>query len=82
MTEELTNHMWGIFDKTGVFMAFCRHGFTLVITDMVRSGEQSKYPLACVEKLLDVFGENQGGGFDTGCQFETTLNNSTLGPKA
>jgi hypothetical protein len=40
MIEEITNRMWGIFDETGVFMAFCRHGFTLVITDMVRSGEQ------------------------------------------
>jgi Kyakuja-Dileera-Zisupton transposase len=40
MSEALTNRMWGIFDETGVFMAFCRHGFTLVITDMVRSGEQ------------------------------------------
>jgi len=41
-----------------------------------------KYPLACVEKMLTVFGKNQGGGFDTGCQFKTTLNNSTLGPQA
>lgn len=40
MMDELTNKMWGIFDEMGVFMAFCRHGFTLVITDMVRSGEQ------------------------------------------
>jgi hypothetical protein len=40
MQEELTNRMWGLFDETGVFMAFCRHGFALIITDMVRSGEQ------------------------------------------
>jgi hypothetical protein len=26
--HEITNRMWGIFDETGVFMAFCRHGFT------------------------------------------------------
>jgi hypothetical protein len=32
--------MWGVFDEMGVFMALCRHGFTLVITDMVRSGKQ------------------------------------------
>ena len=32
--------MWSIFDEMGVFMAFCHHGFTLVITDMVHSGEQ------------------------------------------
>jgi hypothetical protein len=40
MKEELTSRMWGLFDETGVFMAFCRHGFALIITDMVRSGEQ------------------------------------------
>ena len=40
MQEEFTNCMWGLFDETGVFMAFCRHGFALIITDMVRSGEQ------------------------------------------
>ena len=33
MREEITNRMWGIFDETGIF-------FFLVISDMVRSGEQ------------------------------------------
>ena len=32
--------------------------------------------------MLDVFGKNQGCGFDTGCQFKTTLNYSGLGPLA
>ena len=32
--------------------------------------------------MLDIFGKNQGCGFDTGCQFETTLNHSGLGPLA
>jgi hypothetical protein len=32
--------------------------------------------------MLDIFGKNQGCGFDTGCQFKTTLDNSDLGPKA
>ena len=41
-----------------------------------------KYPLACVEKLLDAFGEYIGSGFDIGCKFKTTLNNSPLGPHA
>jgi len=31
--------MWGIFDETGIFLSLCRHGFTLVITDMIQSGE-------------------------------------------
>jgi len=43
---------------------------------------RSKYPLACVEKMLNTFGKNQGGGYDTGCQFETTVKQSGLGAKA
>lgn len=40
MKTENTNRLWGVFDETGIFAAFCRHGFTLTLTDMVRSGEQ------------------------------------------
>src|SRR6202034_1607916 len=43
---------------------------------------RAKYPLAVVEKMLDVFGRDLGGGFDIGCRFETTLYNSLLGPHA
>lgn len=39
MSEELTERMWGIFDETGIFLALCRHGFVLLVADMVRSGE-------------------------------------------
>ncbi len=39
MINELTARMWGIFDETGIFLALCRHGFVLVVADMVRSGE-------------------------------------------
>ena len=42
----------------------------------------AKYPLACVEKLLQAFSDDIGGGFDIGCKFKTTLNNSPLGPRA
>jgi hypothetical protein len=35
-----------------------------------------------VEKLLNTFGPNLGGGYDIGCRFATTLNNSSLGPLA
>ena len=41
-----------------------------------------KYPLAVVNKMLMTFGKNQGGRYDTGCQFKTTLNNSSMGPLA
>src|ERR1700736_6675858 len=43
---------------------------------------RTKYPLAVVEKMLDVFGKDFGGGFDIGCRFETTLDKSPLGPRA
>ena len=43
---------------------------------------RSKYPLAIVEKMLDVFGLDLGQGYDIGCRSHTTLNNSPLGPKA
>jgi hypothetical protein len=43
---------------------------------------RSKYPLACIEKMLNIFGADQGGGFDCGCQIETTLKNSALGDRA
>jgi hypothetical protein len=39
MINEFTARMWGIFDETGIFLALCRHGFVLVLADMVRSGE-------------------------------------------
>jgi hypothetical protein len=37
--------MWGIFDETGIFLALCRHGFVLVLADMVRSGELCVAPI-------------------------------------
>ncbi|KAG1883697.1 hypothetical protein F4604DRAFT_1878930 [Suillus subluteus] len=67
MKDKKTRRMWGIFDESGIFMAVCRHGFSLVIADMVQSGKQSKYPLVVVSKLLEVFGKDLGGGYDIGC---------------
>ncbi|KAG6824531.1 hypothetical protein H0H92_006579, partial [Tricholoma furcatifolium] len=82
MINEVTAKMWGIFDETGVFLALCRHGFTLLIADMVQSGELSKYPLAIVSALLDAFGDDLGGGYDIGCRFKTTVDQSDLGARA
>ena len=39
MISDLTARMWGIFDETGIFLALCRHGFVLVVADMVQSGK-------------------------------------------
>ncbi|KAG1888001.1 uncharacterized protein F5891DRAFT_1218431 [Suillus fuscotomentosus] len=82
MDDAKTKKAWGIYDETGIFVAVCRHGFSLVIADMVQSGELAKYPLAVVSKLMDVFGKQLGGGYDIGCQFKTTLDNSSIGPLA
>ncbi|KAG0698993.1 hypothetical protein DFH29DRAFT_983677 [Suillus ampliporus] len=82
MDDEKTKKAWGIYDETGIFLAVCRHGFSLLLADMVQSGELAKYPLAVISKLMDAFGEGLGGGYDIGCQFKTTLDNSSLGPVA
>lgn len=39
MKDEVTSRMWGVFDETGIFLALCRHGFVLLVADMVKSGE-------------------------------------------
>ena len=39
MKSELTSRMWGIFEETGLFLALCRHGFVLLLANMIRSGE-------------------------------------------
>jgi Kyakuja-Dileera-Zisupton transposase len=39
MKSELTALMWGVFAETGIFLALCRHGFVLLLVDMIRSGE-------------------------------------------
>ncbi|KAJ7888131.1 hypothetical protein B0H14DRAFT_3430321 [Mycena olivaceomarginata] len=79
MINDVTSRMWGIFDETGIFLALCRHGFVLVIADMIRSGELAKYLLAVVKELLDAFGMKLGAGYDVGCHFGATVANSELG---
>ena len=39
-----------------------------------------KYPLAIVNKLINIFGPNLALGYDIGCRFKSTLNNA-LGEK-
>ncbi|KAJ7439623.1 hypothetical protein B0H11DRAFT_1751794 [Mycena galericulata] len=82
LSETITSKMWGIFDETGVFISLCRHGFMLVLADMVRSGELAEYPLAIVDALLEAYGPKIGNAYDINCGFETTVKNSPLGPKA
>jgi hypothetical protein len=39
MDDEKTKRAWGVYDETGIFTAVCCHGFSLLIADMVQSGE-------------------------------------------
>ncbi|KAK0461669.1 uncharacterized protein EV420DRAFT_1266632 [Desarmillaria tabescens] len=82
MVNDLTSRMWGIYDETGIFLSVCRHGFVLLVADMIKSGELAKYPLAIIDKLIDVLGDKLGVGYDVGCKFGTTINRSPIGPKA
>ncbi|KAJ7912929.1 hypothetical protein B0H13DRAFT_1712828 [Mycena leptocephala] len=82
LSEDITKKMWGIYDETGIFICLCRHGFILLVADMVKSGELSKYPLAIANELLDAFDRAIGFGYDIGCGFNTTVFNSPLGHRA
>ncbi|KAI6100569.1 hypothetical protein F5141DRAFT_1190316 [Pisolithus sp. B1] len=82
MDAAKTKKTWGVYDETGIFMAVCHHGTSLLIADMVQSGEHAKYPPAVVSKLMATFGDGLSGGYDIRCQFQTTLATSTLGPQA
>ena len=69
--------------RTWYRVASCRFSFfSQFFSRVLIEFYSAKYPLACVAKLLDAFGEDLGGGFDIGCKFKTTLANSPLGPCA
>ncbi|KAG2052120.1 hypothetical protein BDR06DRAFT_865872, partial [Suillus hirtellus] len=74
--------MFSVFDESRIFIAACRHWFILLVCDMVKSGEFSKYLLAILDHLLNVYSKNGGVAYDIGCAFSKTLNNSHLGPRA
>ncbi|KAH7917652.1 hypothetical protein BV22DRAFT_1108532 [Leucogyrophana mollusca] len=71
-----------VFEQTGIFVLACQHGFVECATEMKRSGELSKYGLACVNRLLDVCGKDQAVGHDIGCASRTTIGASSIGAKA
>jgi len=41
-----------------------------------------KYPLACLNKLFDLYGADLAHGYDIACAFMTTVARSSLGPRA
>ncbi|KAJ7717541.1 hypothetical protein B0H16DRAFT_1666773 [Mycena metata] len=68
MKEDMMAWAYGMYDETGIFPALCRHGFLLVVVDMVKSGELAKYGFAVTAHLLQVLGE-LGLGYDIGCKY-------------
>ncbi|EGN92009.1 hypothetical protein SERLA73DRAFT_157266 [Serpula lacrymans var. lacrymans S7.3] len=64
MKDNALKKTWAIYDEIRIFFSLCRHGFFLVIADMVQSGKLEKYPLAVVEEILNTFGEDIAGVFD------------------
>ncbi|KAK0493708.1 hypothetical protein EDD18DRAFT_1310535 [Armillaria luteobubalina] len=80
--DDCTSKMWGVFEETGFFLSLCRHGSVLVGADMVKSGEQVKYPLAVIMRLLQTFGDHLGIGYNIGCKFGGTVHRSPLGELA
>ncbi|OBZ74097.1 hypothetical protein A0H81_06240 [Grifola frondosa] len=69
---EARKKMFRLFAATGIFVCICRHGQLLVACDMIRSGELMKYPLAVVDRLIEMYGPNVKLGYDIchnrGCQ--------------
>ncbi|KAJ7138739.1 hypothetical protein C8R43DRAFT_1089295 [Mycena crocata] len=68
MKEDVTSRAYGIYDETGIFPALCRHGFCLIMVDMIKSGELAQYGFAVANHLMRVLGP-LGLGYDIGCKF-------------
>ncbi|KAG8942064.1 hypothetical protein FRC03_003681 [Tulasnella sp. 419] len=74
--------MFGCFEESGIFAAFCRHGFLLVLTDMVASGELAKYPLAVLSHLVNNLPDRKLlVGYDIGCSLKKTVARCTFNDK-
>jgi hypothetical protein len=55
MKEAVTGKAWAMYDETGVVLSLCRHGFCLVMADMVRSGEMYVFFTSALLALLKCF---------------------------
>lgn len=65
-----------VFDETGIFASACRHGFSLWVADMVRSGELAKYGLAIVAKGIQLLQHYSRYGYDIRCSLSTVLSSA------
>ncbi|KAG1807683.1 uncharacterized protein BJ212DRAFT_1212575, partial [Suillus subaureus] len=69
-----------IFKQTGIFLSVCRHRMVQTIAEMRHS--DAKYPLATINKLVNMFGHNQAIGSDIGCSLVKTVATSLIHNKA
>ncbi|KIM61914.1 hypothetical protein SCLCIDRAFT_25388 [Scleroderma citrinum Foug A] len=70
-----------VFEQTGIFISACRHGIVQTVVEMRQSGELAKYPLATINKLLDMHGANQAIGSDIRCSLASTVAASSIRDK-
>ncbi|KAF8214563.1 hypothetical protein K438DRAFT_2137804 [Mycena galopus ATCC 62051] len=68
MCEDVTARAYAMYNETGFFPSLCRHGFVLIIVDMVKSGELAKYGFSIMVHLLRVL-HQLGLGYDIGCKY-------------
>ncbi|KAG1902922.1 uncharacterized protein F5891DRAFT_948259, partial [Suillus fuscotomentosus] len=73
--------MFLVLHESGIFITSCCHCFVLLVCDMLQSGELAKYPLALIDKILSVYGPNEGCAYDIGCMFSKMLSSSSLAPQ-
>ncbi|KAG1899824.1 uncharacterized protein F5891DRAFT_953159, partial [Suillus fuscotomentosus] len=69
--------MFSVFQKSGIFVTVCRHGFLLSICDMFF---RMKYLLVTINKLMDIFTKRFLYSYDIKCTFHSILQCSSLGP--
>ncbi|KZO99457.1 hypothetical protein CALVIDRAFT_477266, partial [Calocera viscosa TUFC12733] len=80
--KDHASHWMDGLHETGNFLCVCRHGLVHYSVDMVKSGELAKYPIACLHKLLHVYGPDLALGYDIGCEHSTTVARSSIGDLA
>ncbi|KAJ3783966.1 hypothetical protein GGU10DRAFT_272390 [Lentinula aff. detonsa] len=91
LKESNTNRTFGHFDVNGIFGGFCRHSFTIVFLDMIRTGEHSKYMLALLNHFMSASREDRqrlglpenpsgslGVGYDIACGMTAKIIRSPL----
>ncbi|KAJ3983230.1 hypothetical protein F5890DRAFT_1475538 [Lentinula detonsa] len=52
LNEAKTARSFGSFNVNGIFAGFCRHSFVLAFSDMIKTGEQSKYLLSLLHHFM------------------------------